>query len=55
MEKVSKELLIAARVLGRRGGLATARNLTSQQRRDRARKGAQARWSRARKEAEINV
>lgn len=42
------ELSLIARTLGRRGGLAAARNMTPEQRRERARRGALAR-SRARK------
>jgi hypothetical protein len=34
----------AAVLLGRRGGMATARNLTAEQRKVNARKAAEARW-----------
>jgi hypothetical protein len=40
----------AAVELGRKGGKATARKLTPQQRKESARRAAQARWARAKKE-----
>lgn len=49
MTKIGKDdLSLIARTLGRRGGLAAARNMTTEQRRERARRGAVAR-ARARK------
>lgn len=53
MAKVNKELIRqVASELGRRGGLTAARNMTPEQRRERARKASAASASaRARKEA----
>jgi hypothetical protein len=39
----------AAVALGRRGGKATAKNLTEEQRKESARKAAQARWAKEKK------
>jgi hypothetical protein len=39
----------AAVALGRRGGQARAKNLTSEQRKEAARKAVQARWAKAKK------
>jgi len=39
----------AAVQLGRRGGNATAKNLTAEQRKQNARKAAQARWAKGKK------
>jgi hypothetical protein len=51
MAKIGKDdLSLIARILGRRGGLAAARNMTPERRRERARRGALAR-ARSRKEA----
>ncbi len=39
----------AAVALGRRGGKATAKNMTPEQRKESARKAAQARWAKEKK------
>jgi hypothetical protein len=43
---VSKRLNEAARMLGRKGGRTAARNMTKQQRRERALRGTRSRWAR---------
>lgn len=42
---MSKKANKAAQVLGRRGGLATARKMTKEERKARALRGTQSRWS----------
>jgi general stress protein YciG len=42
---MAKQLNEAARALGRKGGRRRAKNLTAEQRREIARKGAETRWA----------
>jgi len=49
MTAKKKAISELARTLGRLGGLARAKNLSAEQRREAARKAVQARWRRAKK------
>ncbi len=50
---MQRELKRAARLLGRRGGRATALRLSAEQRRENAKKAIAARWARYREQQQL--